>query len=373
MQTRKILLTGGGTGGHIMPLLAVADELKKTNFADFEMYFIGPKNPFVSEFTERGISAYGILGSKLRRYFSLLNLVDIPKFIIGFFQALFRLYILMPDIVFSKSGPGTFPVILAARFYLIPVIIHESDAVPGLNNRMSAKFAKRIGVSFDSAAAYFEKSKVFVSGNPVRAELLRDESPDSGAKAASGEKPLIFIYCGSQGAARINQFVFDNLEILLKNFRIFHQTGEKNLAEARTITKSILAELPGEAGESYRLEGFLNLDSLRTVFREAAIVVSRSGSSIFEIAAFGKPAILIPLEGSAGNHQKANAYEYAKTGAAVVIEEANLKPNLFLSQLKNILEDKAKYSAMAAAAKNFARPDAAKIIAAEIFQILSHS
>ncbi len=364
MRNKIILLTGGGTGGHIFPLAAVADELKKINYADIKVAYLGPKSPLNEEFLNRDIPVYRIASSKLRRYFSFANFIDIPKFFFSIFQALFWLYFLMPDVVFSKGGPGAFAVVLAARFYFIPIIIHESDSVPGLTNRLSARFAKRIGLSFETAAAYLNPKKVFVSGNPIRAGLAGESVAGPAAKSNLGfnkDENLIFVWGGSQGAMRINNFIFDNLEVLLKRYQIFHQVGENNLEEAKSIA---------EYGGRYQSAGFLDTEKVREVLGAADVVVSRAGAgSIFEIAAFGKPTILIPLEEAAGDHQKLNAYEYAKTGAAIVIEEANLKPNIVSSQIDNILKDKNKYAAMATAAKKFAQPKAAGIIAQEVLKL----
>ncbi|TSA45484.1 UDP-N-acetylglucosamine--N-acetylmuramyl-(pentapeptide) pyrophosphoryl-undecaprenol N-acetylglucosamine transferase [bacterium] len=375
-MTKRILLTGGVTGGHIAPLLAVADELKKVNFADIEIHYIGPKTPLNQEFLNRDIPVYRIALSKLRRYFSFANFVDIPKFVWSIFQALFRLYILMPDVVFSKGGPGAFAVVLAARFYFIPVIIHESDSVPGLTNRLSAKFAKRIGIAFETAAKYFNKNKVFISGNPIRAGLLDEIASIDAAKGNlkfKKDQGLIFIYSGSQGAVRINRFILDNLEVLLKRFQIFHQAGEKNLEEVKSASQEILKDLPNEIRERYHVAGFLDLEKLKMVFEAADAVISRAGSSsIFEIAAFGKPSILVPIPAEVvGDHQVLNAYEYAKTGAAIVIEETNLMPNIVATQIGDILDDKNRYAIMAEAARRFARPEAASIIASEILRVVS--
>jgi len=373
-MTKRILLTGGVTGGHIAPLLAVADEFKKMNFTDVELFYIGPKTPLSQEFLNRDIPVYRIASSKLRRYFSFANFIDVPKFVWSVFQSLFRLFSLMPDVVFSKGGPGAFAVVTAAKFYMIPVVIHESDTIPGLTNRLSAKFAKRIGVAFESAAKYFSAKKVFVCGNPIRAGLLIQEAAAGAAKSNlrfKKEPGLIFIYSGSQGAVRINRFILDNLEILLGRYQIFHQAGEKNLEEMKAASRQILGNLSSEIRERYQVAGFLDFEKLKMVFQAADIVISRAGSSsIFEIAAFGKPSILVPIPTEiVGDHQIMNAYEYAKTGAAVVVEEANLIPNLVLSQVGDILGDKNKYAAMSAAAKKFSRPDSASIIAQEILKI----
>ncbi|MGC9611172.1 MAG: undecaprenyldiphospho-muramoylpentapeptide beta-N-acetylglucosaminyltransferase [Minisyncoccia bacterium] len=372
MRTKRILLTGGGSGGHVFPLLAVADELRQKDYSDLEIFYLGPKSLINQEFITRDIPVYGIASSKLRRYFSFLNFIDIPKFFWSLIQALFRLYVLMPDVVFSKGGPGALAVVLAAKFYFIPVIIHDSDSVPGLTNKLSSKFAKRVGVAFESAAVYFDKNKVFISGNPIRASLMRDIPPLSVAKTnlrLKKDEPLIFVWGGSQGAERINRFVFDNLDALLKNFQVYHQVGEKNLMEAQSVAQS----LPADFKEKYNFAGFMDANGIKTALSASDIVLARAGSgSIFEIAAFGKPSILIPLEESANNHQKANAYEFARAGAAVVVEEANFTPNIVIVQIENILKDKNKYEAMALSARKFAKPEAAKIIAGEILKLTNH-
>lgn len=377
MQIKKILLTGGGTGGHIFPLLAVADELKNAKFANLEIFYIGPKSPWTGEFGDRDIPVYRIASSKLRRYFSFANFIDIPKFFWSVIQALFRLFILMPDLVFSKGGPGAFSVVLAARFYMIPIVIQDSDSVPGLTSRLSAKFAKRIGIAFESAARYFDPKKTFLSGNPIRSELIGENSGNAAFKSELGfnpKEPLIFVSGSSQGSLRMNRFIFENMESLLKKYQVFHQVGDKNLKETEVLAGTILKDLPEESQQRYKFAGFLDTHGVKNALGAADVVLARSSaSSIFEIAAFGKPSILVPLEESAGDHQKANAYEYSKTGAAIVIEEANLKPSIVLSQLENILADKDKYEEMSAAARKFARPDAAKVIAGEIFQLINRS
>jgi UDP-N-acetylglucosamine--N-acetylmuramyl-(pentapeptide) pyrophosphoryl-undecaprenol N-acetylglucosamine transferase len=369
-MTKRILFTGGGSGGHVFPLLAVADEFKKMNYSDIELFYLGPKSSLNQEFADRGIPIYRIVSSKLRRYFSLMNFIDVPKFFLSLFQALYRLYVLMPDVVFSKGGTSAFPVVLAARFYMIPIVIHESDSVPGLQNRLSSKFAKRIGLAFESAAAYFNESKVFVSGNPMRTSLMENVAPISAAKTNlgfKGEEPLIFIWGGSQGAERINQFVFNNLDVLLKNFQILHQVGEKNLKEAQAAAQSLSADFR----KRYEFAGFMDASGVKSALSASDVVLARAGSgSIFEIAALGKPSILVPLEESANNHQKTNAYDFAKNGAAVVLEEANLKPNIVSAQVENILKDKNKYESMAIAARKFAKPEAAKIIAGELMKLI---
>ncbi len=375
---KRIVLTGGGSGGHVYPLLAVADALARlSGDLEVELVYVGPKDRYEEEFAERNIRFSPIISSKLRRYFSLSNFVDIPKFFLSLVQALCKLYFLMPDVVFSKGGPGALPIVLAARFYLIPVVIHESDTVPGLTGRVSGKFAKKIEISFEECRAYFKKrERVNLVGNPVVREtwtgmpLQKDDA--KGKLGFDKSLPLIVVMGGSQGATRINQFIFDNFEALLKDYQIYHQVGPANFEEAKLLTESLSREMSSLYSSRYKLVGFFDTEGLRTAYSAADVVLSRSGSaSIFEAAFFGKPSILVPLPEAAGNHQKINAYAYAATGAAVVVEEDNLKLNVVLVKLKDILGDAGTYEKMSAAAKVFAKPDAADLIAKDILLLCS--
>lgn len=359
MQGKRILLTGGGSGGHIFPLVAVLEEIKRLATKETEIYYIGPNHELNEEFKKRGIKVYEVASAKLRRYFDPRNFIDIPKFFIAFLQALFRLYFLMPDLVFSKGGTSALPVVLAARFYFIPVIIHESDAVPGLTNRFSARLAEKIFVSFRAAAKYFPEKKTGLSGNPIRTEMLINR-PVSGeaAKAKLGlkaDEPLVIFLGGSQGAERLNNFVFVNFQKLVSFTQIFHQVGNSGFNEAEELKKSNLR---------YRYIGTSGAEELKLALAAADIVVSRAGSgAIFEIASFGKPAILVPLPESASDHQRVNAYEYARNGAAVVIEENNLSLGIVKSEIEKILKNPAMREKMSQAAREFAKTEAADIIA----------
>ncbi|MEK7630161.1 MAG: UDP-N-acetylglucosamine--N-acetylmuramyl-(pentapeptide) pyrophosphoryl-undecaprenol N-acetylglucosamine transferase [Patescibacteria group bacterium] len=363
---KRILLTGGGSGGHIYPLIAVAEKLKEIAGNQIEINYLGPIGQFDEDFSQLGIKIYKLASSKIRRYAIFLSFLDAPKFFWSFFQALFRLYVLMPDVIFSKGGVGAFPVVLAAKFYFIPVIIHESDAVPGLTNRFCAPFSKRIAIAFRTAASYFPAAKTALVGIPIRSSLLglRKSSPE--AKKNLGfltTTPLLLILGGSQGSMRINNFIFENLPQILESFQIIHQVGVANLAEAKTAAAG--------ARNGYKLIGYLNPETMKEALTAADIVVSRAGASaIYEIAAFEKPAVLIPLDESANNHQRLNAYEYGKSGAAITIEEANLKINVMLVELKKLFSELGSREAMSVAARNFFRPNAADEIAKEILKLV---
>lgn len=365
----RILLTGGGTGGHIYPLLAVADYLKEVGESSIRLSFAGQTGRFQEEFDDRYIRTYRIFPSKLRRYFSIYNFFDGPLFIISVFQALFSVYFEMPDVVFSKGGPGTLAVVLAAKFYKIPVLVHESDAVPGIGNRLAARYAERVAISFDEAAEFFPGKTVVFTGNPVRKELIPEWTDKRGAKSFfrfNPELPVLLVLGGSQGSTRINNFIFDNLAELLGKVQICHQVGPGNEKEAEN-TARLETGKTGEFGYGgYAARGFFDKRELKIAMNASDIILSRAGSgAISEIALFGKPSILIPLSGSANDHQKANAYAYAKTGAALILEEDNLKPHVLLNEIKKVLENPEQLTKMGAAAKAFAKPLAANAVGRE--------
>ncbi len=374
INMKRILLVGGGTGGHIMPLLAVADEIQKLGAGNIRLDYIGPRNAFWPEFRSRGIQCHGVPASKMRRYFSLANIFMPLEFTAGFIAALWELYFLMPDVVFSKGGPGALAVLFAARFYLIPIVIHESDTIPGLTNRISGSFAKRVIVAFAAAGEYFNKKRVVLIGNPVRPELLGNVPSPAAAKSALGldtQQPVVFFIGGSQGAARINQFVVDDLPVLMKNFQIVHQAGAANLKDTEAMSRAALEAVPADERGGYRLFGFMDLETMRNAYAAADIVVSRAGAnSIAEIAVFGKPAILVPIPADvAGEHQIVNANEYARTGAAIVMEETDLTPNVFIAEAAKLIRSDEMKRKMSAAARAVAKPNAAENIAKEILSI----
>jgi len=333
----KIVFTGGGSGGHIFPIIAIVQELKKIYRGDdLQLYFIGPKGeiPF-SYLTEEGIKVKKILAGKFRRYFNplsfLQNLIDIFfKVPIGIAQSFFYIFFLAPDLIFSKGGYGSLPVVLTGYLLGTPIIIHESDVVPGLVNRFLSKFAMEIFVSFPvEKIKYLPKEKMIFVGNPIRLDILGiDKKDGSNFFSIKSRKPVILILGGSQGSQRINEVIFDILNELLIDFEVIHQVGQNNFKEAEYFVEVIIDK---KLRENYHYYSFLNIKELSLALNLADLVISRSGSgSISEIAAVGKPSILVPLPESAQNHQLENAYLYAQRGACIVIEENNLTPHFLL-------------------------------------------
>lgn len=371
----RIALTGGGTGGHFFPVIAVVRELKKIinqniwqippgEGAIIEFIFIGPETIGEEVLIKEGIVHKTILAGKLRRYGSLQNILDIFKIPVGFLQTLWHLFWFMPNVIFSKGGYGSVPVVLAAWLFRLPVLIHESDAIPGLANKFCAQFSRRVAISFYEAAKYFPQKKTALTGNPVRAQLLGGTKEEAGKIfGLSGAKPVILILGGSQGAQSINDVIFEASPALLSRCEIIHQCGQNNLELIKQLWNN---KIPA----GYFIYPFLNEEQLRQAYGAADLIVSRAGAvSIAEIAALGKPSIIVPLPSSAADHQNKNALEFARLGATLIIEQMNLTPHLFQSEIFSLLDNPLLLAKMGVNAKKFSQPDAALKIAQEVLNI----
>lgn len=372
----RIVLAGGGTGGHIYPLLAVTDALKniaQKKDISLQLYYLGPHGDYDELLKTHGLTLRRIASAKIRRYSILRSIVDVPRFALSLLQAIIQLFRIMPDAIFSKGGPGAFPVVFAGWIYRIPSLIHESDAVPGVANRLSSIFAYRIAVGFEHGLQSFRPEKTAWVGNPVRPGLIEGKPDQKIAKESLGFKglePLVVILGGSQGSQRLNEFVLTNLQEFLTLSQVLHQTGKRNYEETAKLAQIALREIPPviSSDHRYQASAFFD-DNLKSVLAAADVIVGRAGAgSVTEIAAFGKPAILIPLEESANDHQRENAFEFAKSGGAVVIEENNLLPTVFFEQLKLILSPE-QLQKMRVASAAFFKPGAAELIAEELLAL----
>lgn len=378
LQKKVILLTGGGSAGHVFPLLAVSEQLIALaidNQMLLDFYYLGPQDDYSATLQKNGIKVMKLTGAKYRRYFDINNFLDIFRFFWSILQAFWKVFWLMPDVIFSKGGTGALPVVLAGWFYHIPVIIHESDSAPGLSNLLSSRFAKRVAVGFPQAARFFKQGITAHVGNPVREKILRERVDQKTGKERLGfdaREPLVVVLGGSQGSQKINEFILVNLKSILEVTQVLHQTGNENFAEVDKLSKVALEDVPTgvEAKHRYLPKAFLDSNEMTLALSGADLVIARSGAStVFELAAFGKPAILIPHSAGSNNHQTLNAQEFAQAGAGVVIEEQNLFPAIFLKQLKDILNDPEKLKVMSASAGKFFKPDAAHLIAQEILRL----
>jgi len=280
--------------------------------------------------------------------------------------------LMYPDVVFGKGGYASFPALFAARVLRIPVIIHESDSVPGKVNMWAGKFAHRVAVSYPDAAKFFPAEKVAYTGNPIRKDFFFSLTTNAhDYLKLDPNLPTVLFIGGSLGSKRINEVLLEALPRLLEKYQVIHQTGKNNLEEVTSIVEAILVN--SKYKDRYRPYAYMDSLTLRSAAGAANLIVSRAGSAIFEIAAWGVPAIIIPIADSNGNHQVKNAFAYARTGAAVVIEEANLTGNMMSAEIDRILSNQELAHSMKEATKQFVKPDAAKIIADEILKTaLSH-
>lgn len=387
----RILFTGGVTGGHIIPLMAVAERLpviaQKAGVPETELFYVGVPGMYEEALRSKKIAVSRVLSVKMRRGDLLRNLVEFPLLFIAIIQALWKIFWIMPDVLFSKGGPGALPVVLACAFYRIPIIIHESDSVAGLTSLASARFAKRIGIAYATAKESFIDSntseaqravmekKIALIGNPIRdlfftGSDIADAATMKRALDLDPEKPLLVIVGGSQGALRLNEFFLSIAEELLsRNIQVLHQTGVNNFDSAASELALVMQKYSPVFQKAYRVVPYFERD-IKDAYLAADIIISRAGSgSIFEIAAMGRPAILIPLPQEISRDQMKNAYEYASTGAAISLEETNLTKGMFFTQLEKLLNDPALRASMAASAKAFARPAAAEMLANEIIHL----
>ena len=375
----SIVLTGGGTGGHLFPLVAVSRKIKeitlKENLEQPEIYYLGP-GLFLESSLEREEMNFHytiLITGKWRRYFSFKNFIDIFKIIIGLIQALWKVWIIMPDVIFSKGGYGSVATVVAGWLYRIPIIIHDSDSVPGLANRLLAPLATLIAVSFNEAANYLPKDKTYFTGEAIREAFFALPEPqrERAMLHLATNKPVMLVMGGSQGAQKINDIILDILPNLLETAEIIHQTGDENYNSVFNESRVVLQGLPGELLASYHPVSFLVEPEYVAAMHSADLVISRPGAgSIFEIAASSKASILIPIPDSPSDHNRRNAYNFADSGRAEIIEEANLTPKLLLSVISSILNNPEKKKSMEEKARQFATPDAANLIAQALLNLI---
>ncbi|MDO5410454.1 MAG: undecaprenyldiphospho-muramoylpentapeptide beta-N-acetylglucosaminyltransferase [Lachnospiraceae bacterium] len=328
---QKIILTGGGTAGHVTPNLALCPELKKNGF---EISYIGSYNGMEKDLVEKaGIPYYGISSGKLRRYFDVKNFTDPFRVIKGYFEARRLMKKIKPDVVFSKGGFVAVPVVMAASRSGIPVISHESDMTPGLANKLSLAFCSKICCNFPETINYLPEDKAVLTGCPIREELLTGTKEDGWKLTGfDSSKPVLLIIGGSLGSVKVNQAVRSILPDLLKNYQVVHLCGKGNLDET-------LTSMPGYVQYEYMSE------PLKHLFAMADIIISRAGANaICELLALQKPALLIPLSAAASRgDQILNARSFKKQGFSDVLEEENLTSESLYNAVTALYEDRESY------------------------------
>lgn len=328
---KKILLTGGGTAGHVTPNIALIPHLKE---AGYEISYVGSYAGMEKELIEaQHIPYYGISSGKLRRYFDPKNFSDPFKVVKGLGQAVRLIHKLKPNVVFSKGGFVSVPVVLAAKLCRVPAIIHESDITPGLANKIAIPGATKVCCNFPETMKYLPAEKAVLTGSPIRRELLTGDAAAARALCGFSEsRPVLFIIGGSSGSVVINNAVREALPVLLKKFQIVHMCGKGNLDES----------LAGKAG--YKQFEYIGKE-LRDIFALSDIVVSRAGAnSICELLALHKPNLLIPLSAAASRgDQILNANSFEKQGFSMVLKEEDMTADSLVSSVEKLYADRDGY------------------------------
>lgn len=328
---KRIVLTGGGTAGHVTPNIALLPKLQELGYQiDYIGSYDGIERKLIESYK---IPYYGISSGKLRRYFDVKNFTDPFKVLKGYGQAVRILKKLRPNIVFSKGGFVSVPVVLAAKHCRIPVIIHESDITPGLANKLAIPSATKVCCNFPETLQYLPEGKAILTGSPIRSELMKgDRTKALSFCGFTSEKPVMMVIGGSIGSVFINQVVREALPELLKKYQVIHLCGKGNLDATLDQTK-------GYAQYEYIK------DELKDLFAAADIVVSRAGANaICELLALHKPNILIPLSAAASRgDQILNARSFEKQGFSYVMEEEKLTKETLLKAVEEVYADRKRY------------------------------
>jgi UDP-N-acetylglucosamine--N-acetylmuramyl-(pentapeptide) pyrophosphoryl-undecaprenol N-acetylglucosamine transferase len=370
----RVLVSGGGTAGHISPILATSDALKQLD-KDIELLYVGQAGSMEARIaTAAGLRFEAIKAGKFRRYHNAnavskvfnistlgLNARDAGRFLAGVSASIKIIRRFKPDVVFIKGGYVGLPVGLAARLLRVPTVIHESDVSPGLTNRTLARWASSIAVGFPGKSyTQFDGSKLIYTGNPVRAELLQAHRLAGLAKFKLDQAmPVILVTGGSQGAQPLNDVLLDALPQLLERYQVLHLTGEREFPRLQFELKR-LGDLPH--AERYHPYAFL-MDDMGLALAAADLVIARAGAqTIAELAALGKPTVLIPNILMAG-HQEQNARVLARQGAVRVLDERKLTPSGLVGEIDRILGSDTEQELLGKGIAQFAKPDASMALA----------
>lgn len=328
MAKYKIIMTGGGTAGHVTPNLALIPKLKEKGF---EVKYIGSNDGIEKEIiTKNNIPFFGISCGKLRRYFDMKNFTDPFKIIKGIAEALVILSKEKPDVIFSKGGFVAVPVVIAASIRSIPVVAHESDMTPGLANKLSSPFCSKLCVTFRESLNFVKGNKGILTGSPIRKEILEGDK-SKGKKICNfiDDKEILFIMGGSLGSKIINDEIRKNLDKLLKLFNIIHICGKGNIDET----------LKGKSG--YKQFEYVS-EELPNLMKAADYIISRAGAnSIFEFLALKKPTLLIPLSRKASRgDQILNSKSFKKEGYALMLEEEEITDDALYNKILELKDKK---------------------------------
>jgi len=369
----RVLVSGGGTGGHIYPALAIATQLRTQHQA--EILFLGSDDGLENEIVPAaGFRLATVKAGKLRRYLSFKTITGVLRIPLGMIQAFRIVRKFRPDAAFTSGGYVAVPAALATRLNGVPLLLHQQDVPPNLSNRLAAPLATRISVAFADSLPYFPARKTLVLGNPIRQSMLdvRATTPQQ-ARTSLGfdaATPLLLVTGGSQGARHLNQIVCHALPQHLAHCQVLQISGKDLYNETRSLANSVLADQDEALQQRYRLVPYLN-EEMPLAMQAADLVLCRSGAStLTELAILGKPSILVPLPPAIGSSpQEANAAMFGRKQAALVILNDDLKPEILVERVKSILTSSTLLEAMSQAVSEFAKPEATQDITKEIIKI----
>ena len=389
MRTIRIMVTGGGSSGHVSPALAVISTLCSMA-ADAEgsrreegwrpvFCYVGSRHGIEARLvTAASIDFASIATGKLRRYFDLQNVVDMLRVPLGVGQALALVRRFRPDVLLSTGGYVSVPPVLAARLRRVPILIHEQTVQIGLANQIAARCATTIAFAFEQALSELPpslRSKAIVTGNPVRPAIFGGDREAAirlaGFAPEDDALPTVYVTGGSQGARVINRAVEAALPELLAICRVIHQCGQQPAGEEQDFDRlqRAAARLPPDLRRRYYLVRFVG-DEINHVFALADLVVGRAGAgTIAELCVLGKPAVYIPLVPTGGDEQTRNALVCAGAGAATIVPQAELSGPRLLAELQSLLADRARLEAMGRAALTLGKPDAAREVARAVLRL----
>lgn len=361
-KKKRIVLAGGGSGGHVVPLLNVWELLKNK----YDFIFVGKSGGDEEILVkQKNIPYKGVLTGKWRRYFSWRNFVDFFTFPLGVLQSAYILYNYKPDLVFAKGGYASLPVAMAARILGIKLLLHESDSVFGLANRLVASYANKIAVSFPVGRYDSDyQDKMIWTGMPVRAWRDKNGEIEDMRQdfAIDNDLPVVLVTGGSQGAKNVNSYVLKHIVSILEFANVIHIAGKNDFKRVESKKINIV-----RGKGKYLIYDFMYEDYDKAMLI-ADIVVSRSGSTLAEISNLSKPSILIPLPNSASNHQYYNAKSFEDVGASVMVEERDFDRINLAILINSLLQDEERYEEMCAAAATAMKTEGATQIMADLVE-----
>jgi UDP-N-acetylglucosamine--N-acetylmuramyl-(pentapeptide) pyrophosphoryl-undecaprenol N-acetylglucosamine transferase len=357
----KIVIAGGGTGGHCLPALAVIEEVKRRGL-EVEWIWIGSKNSVEADAAKRArVPFKSIQTGKLRRYFSVKTLGDAVRFPVGTIQSWKVLRGYRPDVIFSTGGFVSVPTVIAGC-RLAPIVTHEQTAILGLATKINTRFADFLAVSYDDTAelAGRWRGTTVVTGNAVRSSFDQGNAKRAIDRfGLTPDLPLLYVTGGARGASPINRLVAAMLPNLLENWQVLHQTGPASANDDARSLREMRSSWPEELQRRYQVVEFVG-DELPDVYAAASLVVGRAGAgTVAELAYLGKPSILIPLPGTGGDEQRVNASVLGNSGGAIILEQSEATPEKLTSELARLACNRNELETMAANAKAIGKPDAA--------------